>query len=138
VLLQTHLPEHPLLHCLLSKGYNAFSNETLKIRKECKLPPYTSMLMIRARANKMDIAQNFLSQIKSLIISNKISNMNIYGPIPAIMERKAGMYQSQLIFFSQYRKTIQKNLSGWIDIISKQPLAKRVRWDIEVDPLEIN
>ncbi|MGH1538202.1 MAG: primosomal protein N' [Gammaproteobacteria bacterium] len=138
VLLQTYLPEHPLLNCLLSQGYAAFSKEALKIRKECALPPYTFMLMIRARANSMPMTQNFLQDVKNIIQKDKIQGMTIYGPIPALMERKAGMYQCQLIIFTQHRKSIQNNLKGWAQIITQRPLAKRVRWDIEVDPLETN
>jgi primosomal protein N' (replication factor Y) len=138
VLLQTYLPEHPLLNCLLSKGYAAFSQEGLKIRKECALPPYTFMLMIRARANKMVITQNFLQDVKSIMVRRKLPGVTIYGPIPALMERKAGIYQSQLIVFSQHRKILQENLSNWTQEIIARPLAKRVRWNIEVDPLEMN
>jgi primosomal protein N' (replication factor Y) len=138
VLLQTHLPEHPLLNCLLSQGYAAFSKEALKIRKDCAFPPYSFMLMIRARANNMSMTQNFLQDVKSTMTRDGITGLTIYGPIPALMERKAGMYQSQLIIFTQHRKTIQQNLGNWMQAITAQPLAKRVRWDIEVDPLEIN
>lgn len=138
VLLQTYLPEHPLLNCLLSQGYAAFSKEALKIRKECALPPYTFMLMVRARANNMALTQNFLQDVKSIITKDKIQGITIYGPIPALMERKAGMYQSQLIIFTQHRKSIQQNLGNWTQAITGRPLAKRVRWDIEVDPLEMS
>ncbi len=138
VLLQTYLPEHPLLNCLLAEGYAAFSKEALKIRKECSLPPYTFMLMVRARANSMSMTQNFLQEVKNTIQKDKIPGMTIYGPIPALMERKAGMYQSQLIIFTQHRKSIQTNLKNWTQSITKRPLAKRVRWDVEVDPLEIS
>ncbi len=138
VLLQTYLPEHPLLNCLLAQGYEAFSKEALKIRKECALPPYTYMLMIRARANTMSITQNFLQDVKKIMQKDSIKGITIYGPIPAIMERKAGMYQSQLIIFSKYRNSIQNNLRNWTLSFAQRPLAKRVRWDIEVDPLEIN
>ena len=138
VLLQTHLPEHPLLNCLLSQGYAAFSKEALKIRKDCAFPPYTFMLIIRARANNMSMTQNFLQEVKSCITKGGTKDLTIYGPIPALMERKAGMYQSQLIIFTQHRKTIQQNLGNWMHAITTRPLAKRVRWDIEVDPLEIN
>ena len=138
VLLQTYLPEHPLLNCLLSRGYTAFSKEALKIRKECALPPYTSMLMIRARATKQDMTQNFLLEVKSIINKTKLQGLTLYGPIPALMERKAGMYQSQLILFSQQRNKLQENLNLWTSEITKRPLAKRVRWSIEVDPLEMN
>jgi primosomal protein N' (replication factor Y) len=138
VLLQTYLPEHPLLNCLLSQGYGAFSKEALKIRKECALPPYTSMLLIRARANQIDMTQNFLQGVKNLISKDQLPALTIHGPIPALMERKAGMYQSQLILFSQHRKSIQQNLANWTTDITALPLAKRIRWNIEVDPLEIN
>ena len=138
VLLQTYLPEHPLLNCLLAQGYAAFSKEALKIRKECALPPYTYMLMIRARANHMSVTQNFLQDIKNIMQKDAIKGITIYGPIPAIMERKAGMYQSQLIIFAQHRKTIQNNLRNWAQTFTQRPLAKRVRWDIEVDPLEMS
>ena len=138
VLLQTYLPEHPLLNCLLSHGYTEFSKEALKIRKECNLPPYTSMLMLRARANKLDVTQNFLQEVKNLIDKKKFNGLNIYGPIPAMIERKAGMYQSQLILFSQQRKALQEHLGNWTGMIAKSPLAKRVKWDIEVDPLEMS
>ena len=138
VLLQTYLPEHPLLNCLLAEGYTAFSKEALKIRKECAFPPYTFMLMVRARANNMSLTQNFLQDVKSILTKNNLQGVTIYGPIPALMERKAGMYQSQLIVFAQHRNSIQQNLADWTQAITARPLAKRVRWDIEVDPLEMN
>ncbi|MFK7815119.1 MAG: primosomal protein N', partial [Gammaproteobacteria bacterium] len=138
VLLQTYLPEHPLLNLLLAEGYTAFSKEALKIRKECAFPPYTFMLLVRARANNMGMTQNFLQEVKSILTKNNLQGMTMYGPIPALMERKAGMYQSQLIIFAKHRKSIQQNLSNWTEAITALPLAKRVRWDIEVDPLEMN
>jgi primosomal protein N' (replication factor Y) len=138
VLLQTYLPEHPLLNLLLAKGYTAFSEEALKIRKECAFPPYTFMLLIRARANNMGLTQNFLQEVKSILINSNCQGLTLYGPIPALMERKAGMYQSQLIIFSKHRKSIQQNLANWATEITALPLAKRTRWSIEVDPLEIN
>ncbi len=138
VLLQTYLPEHPLLNLLLAKGYSAFSKEALKIREECAFPPYTFMLLIRARANNMGLTQSFLQNVKSILTKNTLQGITIYGPIPALMERKAGMYQSQLIIFAKHRKSIQQNLSEWTVAITALPLAKRVRWDIEVDPLEMN
>ncbi len=137
VLLQTYHPEHPLLNCLLSRGYEAFSDEALKIRKRCILPPYAHMVLVRARAHKQESAQRFLQTIKNSILSKTASKLNILGPIPALIERKAGMYQSQLIIISRNRKAIQQHLDKWTQQIQQLMLAKRVRWNIEVDPLEM-
>ena len=90
VLLQTHLPEHPLLNCLLSQGYAAFSKEALKLRKQCAFPPYTFMIMIRARANNMSMTQNFLQDVKSIMTNDLIKGLTIYGPIPALNGTQSG------------------------------------------------
>ncbi len=137
VLLQTHQPEHPLLARLLADGYDAFSEEALKTRKGCALPPYTCMTLIHARARQKNLQQRFLQDIKNLMSAKNSSRLKIMGPIPALLARKAGMYQSQLILTSPSRKVMQQQLGNWAHIIQQRPLAKRVRWNIEVDPLEM-
>ncbi len=137
VLLQTYQPQHPLLNCLLAHGYEAFAEESLKIRKSCALPPYTFMVLIRARAQQQNLTQQFLQDIKTYIIIKNSSKLNVMGPIPAMLERKAGMYQSQLVIISSSRKFLQGQLNNWTQAIQQRPLAKRVRWNIEVDPLEM-
>lgn len=137
VLIQTYQPEHPLLNCLLSQGYNEFSKQVLALRKSCALPPYTHMVLVRARAHQQNFSQQFLASIKNSIAQNNIGNLNILGPIPSLIERKAGMYQNQLIIIASNRGLIQQQLNTWTQLIQQLPLAKRVRWDIEVDPLEM-
>ena len=137
VLLQTYQPEHPLLNCLLSEGYDEFSKQALSIRKSCALPPYTHMVLVRARAHQQHHAQQFLANIRNKVAKNNLSNLNLLGPIPSLIERKAGMYQNQLIIIASNRSLIQQHIKSWTQMIHKLPLAKRVRWDIEVDPLEM-
>ena len=138
VLLQTYQPEHPVLQSLLSAGYEAFSHEALNVRQDCALPPYTSMVIIRARALKQDLANNFLHDLNRYLFKSNSTNLRIFGPIPARLERKAGLYRSQLVITAVNRKQIQSHIKKWTSEIQQRPLAKRVRWDIEVDPLEID
>ncbi len=136
VFLQTYQPAHPLLSCLLSNGYNEFAKQALKSRKSCDFPPYTSMLLVRAQANQQQQTQKFLTQVKRMLdIPNQ--KLKLFGPIPALMAKKAGMYQSQLLVIAQNKKILQKSTSGFAEKIQQSPLAKRVRWEIEIDPLEI-
>ena len=137
VLLQTHQPEHPLLNRLLARGYEAFSAEALKMRESCALPPYTFMVLVRARASQQNLTEQFLQDIKNSVFRNTLSKLNILGPIPAMLERKAGIYQSQLIIISPSRKALQQHLATWVQAIQQRPLTKRVRWNIEVDPLDM-
>ncbi len=136
VLLQTYQPEHPLLNCLLARGYQDFSREVLKQRESCALPPYTFMLLMRARAHQQNLVHRFLRDVKSSMQRSGASGLNLFGPIPANLERKAGMYQSQLVVIASNRNAIQRHLAQWAGMIQQHPLAKRVRWNLEVDPLE--
>ncbi len=135
VLLQTYQPEHSLLNCLLAHGYEAFSREALKIRESCSLPPYTFMTLIRARAHRQEFTRRFLYDVKNFVETSP--QWKFLGPIPAMQERKAGLYQSQLVVISSNRKILQQRLHDWIPAIQQLPLAKRVRWSVEVDPLEM-
>ena len=138
VLLQTYQPEHPVLQRLLTDGYEAFCKEALIMRQSCALPPFTSMIIVRARSHKKDLINNFLVDINRYVIQKNSKNLNIFGPIPARLERKAGMYHSQLVVIATNRKILQKHLKHWTSEIQRRPLTKRVRWDIEVDPLEMD
>lgn len=137
VLLQTYQPEHHLLNCLLNKGYEAFSEEALAIRKNYDMPPYTFITIIRARASKYETAQRFLESVKDSVLVNPSSKLTIIGPIPATLERKAGMYQSHLIVTSPYRSILQESFNDWAIGIQKHRQSKNVRWNIEVDPLDL-
>ena len=136
VLLQTYQPEHPLLNRLLAHGYQDFSKEVLRQRERCALPPFSFMLLVRARAHQKNLTYRFLREIKSSMMSSGSSRLNLFGPIPASLERKAGMYQSQLVVIAPSRKAIQVRLPDWTKVIQQHPLTNRVRWNIEVDPLE--
>ncbi len=137
VLLQTYQPEHPLLNCLLQQGYTEFSRQALELRKSCFLPPYTHMVVVRARAHQQNLTQQFLVNFKNKVTQNNIPNLNLLGPIPSLIERKAGMYQNQVIIMAANRGIIQQHLNTWTQMIQQHSLSKRVRWDIEVDPLEM-
>ena len=62
VVLQTHYPDHPLLTTLLEKGYQAFAEETLKLRHNMGLPPFSFQALFKAQCRHSEEAENALSQ----------------------------------------------------------------------------
>lgn len=65
VVLQTHYPDHPLLTTLLEKGYQAFAEETLKLRHNMGLPPFSFQALFKAQCRHSEEAENALSQLAS-------------------------------------------------------------------------
>ncbi len=82
------------------------------------------------------MAHDFLNQCKQLLQANP-TGASIVGPLPAPIERKAGKYRYYLVIEAQQRSAIRACLQPNLAEITKLPLAKKVRWQIDVDPKEL-
>jgi primosomal protein N' (replication factor Y) (superfamily II helicase) len=63
--------------------------------------------------------------------------VKLLGPAPAPMERRAGRYRAQLLLHAATHQPLQKLLSTWVPELETLTEAKRVRWSIDVDPIEL-
>lgn len=141
VLLQTHHPEHSLLQDLVNNGYLEFSRSALQERALAQLPPYSFQALLRAESSNATLAENFLRLCKQIVEQiaavNKINDrLFILGPIPASMERRAGKYRFQLLLQSQQRSLITQTLFHAQQQFDNLPEGRKVRWSIDVDPID--
>ncbi len=137
VIIQTHHPEHPLLRTLITQGYPAFAQAALGERQQAELPPYSSISLLRAEAVQATLPQNFLEQARQQALLIKRKNIQFLGPVPAPMERRAGRYRAQLLLQAGQRAELQRFLAAWIPQLETLPLARKVRWSIDVDAMEM-
>ncbi|OOF57466.1 primosomal protein N' [Rodentibacter genomosp. 2] len=136
VLLQTHYPDHPLLTTLLSKGYQAFAEETLRLRHTMGLPPFSFQALFKAQARYSEPAEECLIRIADFFHSKQIEGLQILGPIPAPFSKKAGQYRWQLLLQHPSRRELQKALSDY----QQANLEKnsQVRLILDVDPQDLS
>jgi len=139
VLLQTHHPQHPLLLTLLNSGYNAFANQAMKERELAALPPYSYMAILRSEAVSASLPLQFLQQAKSFAqnLHSLSKDIEFLGPLPSPMEKRAGRYRAQLIIQSMDRATLHKTLTPLISELEISPLGRKVRWSIDIDPVDV-
>jgi primosomal protein N' (replication factor Y) len=136
VLIQTHHPDHPLLLQLVELGYPAFAAAALQERRETLLPPYASMALLRAEATDAEHPRAFLEQACALAQTLRGESVQLWGPVAAPMERRAGRYRAQLLVQTAQRAELQRLLTAWIPQLDTLKSARRVRWSIDVDPID--
>jgi primosomal protein N' (replication factor Y) len=136
VVIQTHHPENPLLNILLKEGYSAFAQHVLKDRQAAKLPPFSHLALLRAEGTERELPIKYLSQLKNELQKNKLPHVDLWGPIPATMEKKAGRYRYHLMLQSEHRGNLQKMLQRLRASI-KNLKSTGVRWILDVDPQEV-
>lgn len=141
VVIQTHQPEHPLLRLLLSEGYPAFARAALDERREAGLPPFTAMAIFRAEATQRERPTRFLDDVRCALQLDLAQNpqhpLEIAGPLPAPMEKRAGKFRHQLIIQATQRRVLHHALENAVAQIDTFPSARGVRWSLDVDPIEL-
>ncbi len=135
VLLQTRQPDHPLLRKLIREGYAAFAEAALEERREAGLPPYSHQALWRADANDEQAPILFLTRLLELACTQ--DEVLALGPAPAPMPRQAGRWRGQLLLQCPERKPLHELLEALIRQLPQIPEAKRVRWSVDVDPVDL-
>lgn len=138
VIVQTYNPEHLLFKQLIEHGYNYFSESLLQERKHSSLPPYTHMAFLRAEAHNANDAKRFINDaMKELTILTE-NALQLFGPIPALIEKRSGRYRYQLIIQSSSRKSLHSHLDKWLDQLDNMKTGKKVRWSLDIDPQDMS
>ncbi|KIQ97687.1 Helicase PriA essential for oriC/DnaA-independent DNA replication [Lysobacter sp. A03] len=143
VVLQTHHPEHPLLDSLLNGGYGAFAAIELAQREAAVFPPFAHLAMFRAEAKQVELADAFLLVVRRALedadraLRADAPALELSGPLPAPMPRRAGYQRSQLLLSATARGRRHRVLQEALPVIRASPEARKVRWSLDVDPVDL-
>lgn len=138
VLLQTHHPDHPMLAALVTQGYEAFAKSELVLRQGAGLPPFHHHALIRAEASRQGWAEAFLRSIREAIETHlSLPPGNHWsGPFPSPMEKRAGLFRSQMLIQGRERRHLHTLLRMIMQEVEHNPMKNKVRWSIDVDPID--
>ncbi len=136
VLIQTEYPEHPLYAALAAHDYPGFAAALLEERAQAGFPPYAFQAMLRAEAPAMADAIAFLTTACALPVARAHPEVALYDPVPMKLSRLASLERGQLLAESPSRPALQAFLPRWREAIEGIKAPSRLRWHLEVDPLE--
>jgi primosomal protein N' (replication factor Y) len=135
VLLQTHHPDHAMLHGLLRGGYPAVAATLLEERRLLDLPPFAHQVLLRADALGRAEVDEFLAQALAAI--GDPADLRIAGPMPAPMPLRAGRHRGQLLVEASSRARLHAFLRPWQHALAALPAVRKVRWSLDVDPIDL-
>jgi primosomal protein N' (replication factor Y) (superfamily II helicase) len=137
VLIQTTFPEHPLFHALRQQDYVAYADTLLQERQQTQFPPFSFMALLKAEAHQYSLVERFLEEAASSARGlNVDGEVMIYDPLRPQMERLKGQERGQLLLQASGRQPLQRLLRAWVSQLRNSPSGAKVRWAVDVDPLE--
>lgn len=143
VIIQTGYPEQPVYQALLRHDYAGFARHALQERESTGLPPFAYQALLTAEARELAVAQAFLQQARALPEGEWAADfpgldaVMLYDPVPLRVVRVANVERAQLLVESTSRPALQAFLASWSHHLPYLANEARVRWQLEVDPLEI-
>ncbi|OZB41133.1 MAG: primosomal protein N' [Alishewanella sp. 34-51-39] len=136
VLLQTQHPEHALLQDIILNGYAAFARSALLERQQTFLPPCQHLALFRAEAHQSEPCQQLLQQLATFC--QQYPSVQLLGPLLSPLERKAGKYRWQLHLYAKHRPQLHQLLTALLIEIPKWPLSRKIKWQLDVDALDLS
>ena len=139
VLLQTYCPEHPQIEELITGSYERFSRNLIIERKAAKSPPFSFQAKIQAESPNTFVSRDFILDLleSAMKIKKLPKGLRVIGPLPAVMEKKSGVYRWEINIFSESRKSLHEFLDLTQTILYLPSTSKKVRWSIDIDPISL-
>ncbi|TLY97376.1 MAG: primosomal protein N' [Gammaproteobacteria bacterium] len=121
---------------LLAEGYDGFARAALEERAQAAWPPFSRLAAVRDSATTAQAALGFLTDARS-IARRAPRGVRLLGPVPAAMAKRAGRFHAQLLIESAERARLHEFLDAWLPEVEALRSARRVRWSLDVDPIEL-
>ncbi len=135
VLIQTDFPTHPLYAAVGRHDYEAFADAALEERRLAGFPPFSHLALLRAESKKAGEPRSFLREAARAARSIG-AKVEVFDPVAAPLERKAGFERAQLLVRAATRGALQPFLREWRAWLAARS-TRSVRWSLDVDPQEV-
>jgi len=137
VLVQSHRPHHPVFEYLRRGDYREFARHALQERAAAEFPPETALALLRAEATDRALPVRFLTEVARLVRPLLPTGVFLSGPVPALMERRIGRFRANLLLTARERGALGMTLNKALPCIERMPLARKVRWSLDIDAQDV-
>ena len=130
VMLQTFIPEHPVMQALLHGDLDAFMAREAEGRREGEWPPYGRLAALIVSADSAILADTLARDIGRA--APHADGITVLGPAPAPMALLRGRHRRRLLLKVRRDVAVQPVLRAWLAGVTV-PRGSKV--DIDVDPI---
>jgi len=129
VMLQTYMPEHPVMAALASGDRDAFTEAEQLAREVAGMPPHGRLAALVVSGKDEAAVDQAARELGRT--APRPDGVHVWGPAPAPLALLRGRHRRRLLMRTQRHIAPQPLLREWIQ---RARLPKKVRVQIDVDP----
>jgi primosomal protein N' (replication factor Y) (superfamily II helicase) len=128
-LVQTYMPEHPVMQAIISGDREAFLAREIRQRQAGLLPPYGRLAAIVISARDKELAELFARDVARH--APAAQRIEVLGPAEAPLAIIRGRYRWRLLIKAPRELDLQAYLRTWLAALPKPPADLRLTVDID-------
>ena len=129
VLVQTYMPEHPVMKALASGQRDRFMEAEAKVREEAGMPPFGRLVALIV-SGRDEVAVDAAARLLGRTAPDGPGVVTL-GPAPAPLGILRGMHRRRLLLKAELDIGVQAIVRQWL---ARAPVPRRVRVRVDVDP----
>jgi primosomal protein N' (replication factor Y) len=129
VLLQTHMPEHPVMRALVNWDRDRFLETEAEERLRLGLPPFgrlAALILAGPDEPQVDEAARRLARA-----APRAADLDVLGPAPAPLAILRGRHRRRFLVKASRAADIQGTIAGWLKRVE---IPASVRLYVDIDP----
>ena len=130
VLVQTYMPEHPVMAALASGDRDSFLNAEKAEREVAHMPPFgrlVSVIVSGPREGEVDATARALGRVRP-----GTAGLEVLGPAPAALSLLRGRHRRRFLVKADRNMSVQPIMQAWLAQVRP---GRAVRIQVDVDPL---
>ncbi len=129
-LIQTYMPEHPVIAALVSGDRDTFLAREIEERRKATMPPFGRLAALLVSASSREAAESYAREVARA--APAAAKIEVLGPAEAPLAVIRGRYRFRLLVKATREADLQAYLRLWL---SSAPKAKGdVRLLVDIDP----
>ncbi len=129
VILQTHLPDHPVMMALQSGDGDAFMGSEMQMREMAAMPPFGRLGSLILSGPDAESLRNFSNELARKGPSG--DKFMIMGPAPAPLSMIRGRHRIRFLVKTARDLNIQQLIRSWLKGVK---IPSNIRLQIDIDP----
>jgi primosomal protein N' (replication factor Y) len=129
-LIQTYMPEHPVIAALVSGDRDTFYEREIAARRDAGMPPFGRLAAILVTASSREAAEGYAREVARH--APQAAKIQVLGPAEAPLSVIRGRYRYRLLVKATREADLQAYLRLWL---SEAPRARGdIRLTVDIDP----
>jgi primosomal protein N' (replication factor Y) len=129
-LIQTYMPEHPVIQALMSGDRDAFYEREITARREAGLPPFGRLASLLVSGSSREAAETYARAVA--LAAPSAAKIQVLGPAEAPLSVIRGRHRYRLLVKAAREADLQAYLRQWLSQVPKP--KGDVRLAVDIDP----